>query len=324
MSLEDKIEMGIFGKIFKHGKGIAAAAAIASSVGSAPAVAENSATYSPTSSSSYTQQQFNFEKIPPGLRPELTTEEFVFPVLYEELNGMRNNFDHDQIALILKGGAVGGFHMKFNYDKNGNALVGSIPPAMKCDGGYAYLNALWAIKENRYRRVITPASYLDPHKLNKQSPSMRNLILGMESLFYGDYEDAEPRLITSIFTNVYGESLGKRKTSQYLSEPNTQESIIEEANKIISNMKFSQKEYKKCDPQTESTRLMLAQWGAWALTNTLVRKMEITGDKSKYKLALDINLFERNFSEKNKIPKIRAKNKNEYYVSTADTKNFDF
>ena len=182
--LGHKIEMGIFGKIFKHGKKFVAVTAIASSVAAAPAVAENSATYSPSSSSSYTQQQlsqFDFEKMPPGIRPELTTEEFVFPVLYEELNGMRNNFNHDQIGLILRGGAVGGFHMKFNYDKNGNALVGSIPPAMKCDGGYAYLNASWAVKRSRYRRVRTPASYLNPHKLNEQSPSMRNLILGMEA-----------------------------------------------------------------------------------------------------------------------------------------------
>lgn len=301
VSLDDVLEMGIFDKIFKHGKGIAAATAIASSV--ATAHAENSATYSPTSSSSYTQQRFNFEKIPPGLRPELTTEEFVFPVLYEELNGMRNNFDHDQIGLILKGGAVGGFHMKFDSVSDG------ILPAMRCDGGYAYLNASWAVKRSRYQNVKSPVEYVDLKKLEEQSPSMIPLSGGMKDLMYKDFESAKPKLLRSMLINIYGDvSLAKRRAAEYYSPQITKErkdEIIDEVNNVIFKMKFSQEEYKKCDPKSESTRLMLAQWSVWALTN-------VYDEINEYDKANKIYNIEKNISKN--APKVRTSKKESYHA----------
>mgnify|MGYP000454034417 CR=1 FL=1 len=310
--------MGIFGKFFKkHGKSMAMAAGLTLASTSNPALANDSLSHNSLSSTQYSQQ-VNESHLPPGFRSNISIDP-ALAIVYENLRGTKNDLNNTQIFRILSGGNVGSFHLKYD------SQVGiGIPSAVKCDGGYALVNAMWSIQENRYRAVRTPVDNFDYRKLNSESPSISKLIYGMEDLLRGNYSEAEPKLLTSIFINLYGESLGKRKASEYISNPDTRDSIIDEANNVISNMKFSQTEYMQCDPKSESTRLMLAQWGAWALTNSMVKEMEKTGNKSKHKFALDINIFERSFSEDNKLPKIRAKYDAEYYVSASETKNFDF
>lgn len=94
--------------------------------------------------------------------------------------------------------------------------------------------------------------------------------------------------------------------------------IIEEANKQIETMIFSQEEYDRCNSSTESTRLMLAQWGAWALTNTYASKsMEYISEEFDTDIK-NVNSLE--IAIRGKAGNIRAKNPSEHYTNSTHYK----
>ncbi|MEC8339773.1 MAG: hypothetical protein VXZ40_04045 [Nanoarchaeota archaeon] len=257
MSLEDKIDMGIFGKFFKHGKGIAAATAIASSVAAAPAVAENSATYSPTSSSSYTQQQNEWDHQLPGFSSDISLDKGL-GIVYDKV---KNNSISDIDAFNILAGRT----RFLKLDKN--IGIGDLLPSMKCDGGYAFLTAYLA----KERNIRNPAMNIDFEQLERESPSMGSLIIGFDQFLKNkSYERSESYFLESIFINAYQSiPFAKQKVGEYINNPNSREQIIAEVNNIFSNLKFDKNEFEQCIPTSDSNRLMLAQWGAWGLTNLL-------------------------------------------------------
>ena len=280
MSLEDKIDMGIFGKFFKHGKGIAAATAIASSVAAAPAVAENSATYSPTSSSSYTQQQNEWDHQLPGFSSDISLDKGL-GIVYDKV---KNNSISDIDAFNIL--APGGNFLKNKARKGNMGVAGYLPDAMKCDGGYAFLTAYLA----KERNIRNPAMNIDFEQLERESPSMKRLISAMDRFIPGtDYELAESLFLESIFINAYQSiPFAKQKVGEYINNPNSREQIITEVNNIFSKLKFDRNEFEQCIPTSDSSRLMLAQWGAWGLTNLLDEQKRRNEGGIFYKLEMKL------------------------------------
>lgn len=276
MSLEDKIEMGIFGRIFKHGKGIAAATAIASSVAAAPAVAENSATYSPTSSSSYTQQQNEWDHQLPGFSSDISLDKGL-GIVYDKI---KNNSISDIDAFNILAGRTR--FLKLDRDIG----IGDLLPSMKCDGGYAFLTAYLA----KERNIRNPAMSINFEQLERESPSMGSLINGFDDfLRLSNFERAESYFLESIFINAYQSiPFAKQKVGEYINNPNSREQIITEVNNIFSNLKFDKSEFEQCIPTSDSSRLMLAQWGAWGLTNLLDEQKRRNEGGIFYKLEMKL------------------------------------
>lgn len=311
VSLEDKIEMGIFGKIFKHGKGIAAATAIASSVAAAPAVAENSATYSPTSSSSYTQRQNEWDHQLPGFSSDISLDKGL-GIVYDKV---KNNSISDIDAFNILAGRTR--FLKLDRSK-GKPVLGDLLPSMKCDGGYAFLTAYLA----KERNIRNPMYEINKKQLSGESPSMVTLMQGFDDFLKTKlYQRAEKQFLESIFINAYQSiPFAKQKVGEYINNPNSREQIIAEVNNIFSNLKFDRNEFEQCIPTSDSNRLMLAQWGAWGLTNLNRIEWE-NGKKTKNDGDL-INNIEKEIRKK--VKKIRVSGKQEFYVSRRETEGYDF
>lgn len=259
----------------------------------------------------------NESHLPPGFRSNISIDPNLV-IVYENLRGTRNNFNKREIFKILSADEVGNFHLRYNYDSEGRSIGGSLPPALKCDGGYALVNAMLSIQMSSSRSIRTPADTINIDKLKAESPSMRDLTIGMEHLLRREYSKAEPMLLKAIFINLFGKDVGIRKAERYLESTDSRYDIIEEANKQIETMIFSQEEYDRCNSSTESTRLMLAQWGAWALTNTYASKsMEYISEEFDTDIK-NVNSLE--IAIRGKAGNIRAKNPSEHYTNSTHYK----
>ena len=179
--------------------------------------------------------------------------------------------------------------------------------------------------------IAQPALSVAIKKLEQQSPSIIPLTAGMKDFMYKDFESAKPKLLRAAFINIYGDvSLAERRAAEYYSPRITEErkdEIIGEVNTVISKMKFSQEEYKKCDPKSESTRLMLAQWAAYPLNiiqefeEKVGYPWEREGSKENPKYEIEKLFWKIEFPIKEKVgkyvrgpPHIFEKGEFSYYV----------
>lgn len=287
--------MRLFSKFFKkHGKSMAMAAGLTLASTSNPALANDSLSHTSITPTQYSQQ-VNESHLPPGFRSDISLDP-ALAIVYENLRGSRKDFTMDQIFEILAGRSVGEFHLRYNVNSQGEAMMGSILPAWKCDGGYAFLSALYVKEKGGYHAAQSPTAFINSEQLKKESPSMPYLMAGMRHFLRGEYSRAEPELINSIFINIYGESLGLRKAGEYTEDQSSKDQITKEIKEIISNMHYNPEEYKQCNPSSESTRLMLAQWGSYFL-NTIDEISDGKGKPWKRKKAESspINDVERTF-----------------------------
>lgn len=242
---------------------------------------------------------WNWEHPLPGFGPEISLDRGLGTVYTMVKNNSISDIDAFKIL------AAGGNWLKNKKAKGSMGVAGFLPFAVKCDGGYAFLTAYLA----RERNIRNPAMNWDFDQLEKETPSMKRLISAMDRFIADfDYPLAESLFLESIFINAYQDvAIAEQKVERYLSNPQSREAIISEVNSLLSKLTFDLAEYRSCNPESDSSRLMLAQWGAWGLTNLLDEQKKRTQANATYKLEIDIA---------NKSYQIRPKRKEgtRYYV----------
>jgi|GEM_PF-3979319 len=253
---------------------------------------------------------WNWEHPLPGFGPEISLDRGLGTVY----TMVSNNSISDIDAFNILAGRTR--FLKLNRSK-GRPVLGDLLPAMECDGGYAFLTAYLA----RERNIRSPAMTLDYDQLEKESPSMGSLIIGFgQFLKNKSFERAESYFLKSIFINAYKDvAIAEQKVEHYLSNPQSREAIITEVNGLFSKLTFDLAEYRSCNPESDSSRLMLAQWGAWGLTNLNRIEWE-NGNKTKEDGDI-INSIEK--SVRLKTGRIRASG-GTFYVSRRETDGYDF
>ncbi len=250
---------------------------------------------------------WNWEHPLPGFGPEISLDRGLGTVY----TMVKNNSISDIDAFNILAGRT----RFLKLDSDGG--IGDLLPAMECDGGYAFLTAYLA----RERNIRNPAVTLDYDQLKKESPSMNSLINGFDDfLRLSNFERAESYFLESIFINAYQDvSIAEQKVEHYLSNPQSREAIITEVNGLFSKLTFDLAEYRSCNPESDSSRLMLAQWAAWGLTNLNRIEWE-NGNKTKEDGDI-INSIEK--SVRLKTGRIRASG-GTFYVSRRETDGYDF
>lgn len=237
---------------------------------------------------------WNWEHPLPGFGPEISLDRGL-GIVYTEV---RNNSIRDIDAFNILAGRTR--FLKLDESKSrilfGERVyeLGNLLPAMECDGGYAFLTAYLAREKN----IRNPAMTLDFDQLEKESPSMKRLISAMDRFIARfDYPLAESLFLKSIFINAYQDvAIAEQKVEHYLSNPQSREAIISEVNSLFSKLTFDLAEYRRCNPESDSSRLMLGQWGAWGLTNLLDEQRLFEQSKLTYSIEKEI---------RKKTPRIR-------------------
>ena len=257
------------------------------------------ACFASTNTFAQSTDDWNWEHPLPGFGPEISLDRGLGTVYTMVRKNSISGIDAFNIL------APGGNWLKNKKAKGNMGVAGFLPFAVKCDGGYAFLTAYLARKKN----IENPMYTINKVQLDEESPAMKTLMQGFDDFLKTRlYERAELQFLESIFINAYQDvAIAEQKVEHYLSNPQSREAIITEVNSLFSKLTFDLAEYRSCNPESDSSRLMLAQWGAWGLTNLLDEQKKRTQANATYKLEIDIA---------NKSYQIRPKRKEgtRYYV----------